>query len=641
MYIPDSLQLFIKWIQGFDIRILQTEEDVEKKFILPMFQHLGYPDSCRQSKYALTSNDLDNPAKQLKNAQIYFATDDVVRQNSDTSLVIIIYLSPNTQYFQESITQAKFYSTYLKPIFFIITNGYTIKIFKYFYLHREEIILDSIIDTLRSSQIAENIYHQLNFNLIKKVNKIILNKLKYPEFSRLEKYLRRHTEFGKILENAEFEPYLLKEGHHLIVVKPKVLIECNLPQAFGKGHCLIQFSSVILRSLKIALNHQQILGKLMTGLHTKPEWGCRRFLKQIDADTFEASLGQTTVILSELEAADLCLCVDAICQEYKNKIIEFENYLETWDFKFVELPDFRGFHLFSVDVKLWKIMHNFIKKFNYAQGKSEWHLFAQGNTSIRVSRGIHDHAFIVPRLSNSWSALSNNQVDILYEINDIHISTLERSNLNSWQEDIGIRGTWTAKYTKNWLIEKYIPKVINYYSQEFQVLEFDLNKNILNYQSQHITLKEINDIKELLRYLRDIQAWLQVYIENLAASCLKRYYQVFTDLVRNADSAIAGLDYITMNLQRIRWENPSAEIFREKIWTFKDAIYCLDAQVTKINNCKYVSSYETDLITRVFIWIIENGKINHSQGQLNAAKQALLPLWEQCRFEMRHVYPYR
>jgi hypothetical protein len=641
MHIPDSLQLFIKWIQAFDIRVLQTEEDVEKKFIVPLFQHLGYPDSFRQSKYTLTSNELDNPAKRLKNAQIYFATDDVVRQNADTSLIIVIYLSPNTQYFQEAITQAKFYSRYLKPLFFILTNGYEIKVFKYFPYHREENIFDAIIDTLRNTQIAENFYQQLNFELIRKSSKNIFNN-SHHNFSNIEKYLRRHTEFGTLLEKSEFEPCLIKESHFLVIVKPNVLIECNLPQAFSKGNCVIQFSSVILRGMKIALSHQQVLGQLMTGLHTKPEWGCRRFIKQIDADIYEAKLGQTTVILSELEASDLCLCIDAICQEYKKSIIEFENNLETWDFKFVQLPHTRGFHLFSVDLKLWKIMHNFIKNFNYAQGKSEWHIFDQGNTSIRVSRGIRDHAFILPILSNSFSALSNNQVDILYEINDIHLASLERNKLTSWQEDIGQHGTWTAQYTKTWLIEKYIPEVINYYSQQHQVLEFDINNNIVNYQTQHRILKEINAIKDLLPHIRDIQVWLNRYIENIAASSLQQYYTVFTDLIRNTDSAIPGIDYILKNLDNIYWINTSKAISRDwEISSFKDAIYCLDTQVTRINNVKYESSLQADLITRIFIWVIENGKINYSQAQLNAAKQALLALWEQSRFEMRHVYPYR
>jgi len=636
MYIPDSLQLFIKWIQSFDICVLKTEEDVEKKFILPMFQHLGYPDSYRQNKYTLISNNLDNSANQLKNAQIYFKTDDVIRQNADTSLIIIIYLHPNTHDFHTAITQAKFYSRYLKPLLFFVTNGHEIKVFKYFNYHREEAIFDTIIDTLKNSHISEKFYNQLNFQLIKKASKSIFNNSN-AQFNSIEKYLIRHKDFCSVLEKSEFEPCFIKESHRLVIVKPKVLIECNLPRAFAKGHCLIQFSNVILRGLKITLNHEQILGQLMIGLHTKPESSCRRFIKQIDADTFEANLGQTTVILSELEASDLCLCVDVICQAYKQTIVDFENNLETWEFKFIDLPNARGFHLFSVDLKLWKIIHNFIKKFNYAQGKSEWHLFDQGNSSIRVSRGIRDHAFILPILGNSGSALSHNQVDILYEVNDVHLVTLESNQLTSWQEDIGPRGTWTAKYTKTWLIEKFIPQVISY-SQQHQVLKFELNNNILDYPTQHTILKEINEIKDLLPYLRDIQAWLNIYIENLSASCLQQYYKVFTELVRNSDSAITGIDYITKTLHRLNWANTSQNW---AINTFKDVMYCLDAQVDRINNVKYESSLEADLITRVFIWIIEYGKINYSQAQLNAAKQDVLILWEQCRFEMRHVYPYR
>ncbi|MBD2437952.1 type I restriction enzyme HsdR N-terminal domain-containing protein [Nostoc sp. FACHB-110] len=644
MYIPDSRQLFIGWIQAFDIRVLQTEADVEKKFIWPMFQHLGYPDSYRQSKYTLTSNDLDNPAKQLKNAQIYFATDDVVRQNADTSLVIVIYLSPNTHYFPEAINQAKFYSKYLKPLIFIVTNGYEIKAFKYFHYHREESIFDTMIDQLRNSQVAEAFYQELNFKQIKNNRKNLFNDLPW-QLVNIEKYLRRHQEFGIYLEKSDFEPCLIKEGDRLVVVKPKVLIECNLPQAFGKGDCLIKFSSIILRGLKIVLNHQQILGYLMTGLHTEAQWGCRRFLQQIDADNFEAYLGQTTVILSELEAADLCLCVDVICQEYKQKIIEFENNLATWDFHLVEMPNARGFHLFSVDLKLWKIMHNFIKRFNYAQGKSEWHLFNQENTSIRISRGIRDHAFILPILGKFSSALSNNQVDILYEVSDVHIASLERSQLNYWHEDIGPRGTWTAKYTKTWLIEKYIPKVIDDYSQQYQVLEFDLTKNILNYQPQNTILKEINVIPDLLPYLRNLEAWLSIYRENIPAASLRQYYQVLTDLVKNSDSATASIDYITKNLQKLDWENSAKanpkNLKNWEIGNLKEALQNLDTQLARINNCQYENSWKANLMTRLFIWIIENCKIHYSQSQLNAAKQALLPLWEQCRFEMRHVYPYR
>lgn len=127
---------------------------------------------------------------------------------------------------------------------------------------------------------------------------------------------------------------------------------------------------------------------------------------------------------------------------------------------------------------------------------------------------------------------------------------------------------------------------------------------------------------------------------------LGAYYRAFTDLVRNTDSAIDGMDYIMANLHRVDWQKTQETIdnlksIYRKTWTFKNAISCLDEQVTRINNNEYEKTFNAVLITRIFIWIIENGKINFSQPQMNAAKQALLPLWEQSCFEMRYVYPNR
>lgn len=73
----------------------------------------------------------------------------------------------------------------------------------------------------------------------------------------------------------------------------------------------------------------------------------------------------------------------------------------------------------------------------------------------------------------------------------------------------------------------------------------------------------------------------------------------------------------------------------------KVAIACNLPKAFGEGNCEYENSLKVDLITRTFIWIIENGKISFSQAQLNAVKQALLPLWQESRFEMRHVYPNR
>lgn len=634
MSISESIKQFTKWIQTFDNRILQNGYDVEQKFILPMFHYLGYPDKYRCSKHPLKIDNSRVQANKLEIAQFYFTTDDIAKQNADTSLIIIICLEPQATNFEEATEQAKFYDSYLNPLFFMITNGYKINVFKRIIYHKEELIFDLDTNLLINHEIASKFYNQLNFIFVKNIDEKTANIL---ENSR--------PELQNVLAKADFEPVNKREINRLTVVKSKVLIECNLPKAFKEGSFQIQFSSIALRSLKINLNHQYILGKLIAGLQAQASWGCRRFLKQLDKNNFEVYLGQTTVILSDIETADLCLCIDAVGQEYKSSITEFENALETWDFEFVEFSGIRGFILISVNPKLWELMQRFANEFNYAQGKSEWHIFHQEDISIRISRGIFDHAYIFPQSNSNFSLLSSELINIVYEINDVHSDFIEREEITSWQQYIGLRGIWTAKYTQQWLLNKYIPKVFEYYSQKFKLSEAELPKNIANYQSDRIPLKEINDIKQLIPYLQDIQLWLNRYVENIVASILRSYYQAFTDLVRNTDSSITGIDYITGNLHRINWGNTPDELFSNsrgwKNWNFKDAMQCLNQQVVRINNCEYENSLKADLITRTFIWIIENGKIRFSQAQLNAAKQALLPLWELSRFETRHVYPRR
>ncbi|BAY37712.1 hypothetical protein NIES2111_20520 [Nostoc sp. NIES-2111] len=618
---------FIKWIQSFDYRLLKNKDDLEINFIVPMFRYLSYPESC------------GSYTKNIESIYIYYSHAEVIKQNAETSLIIAIYIEPNSHDFLEAIERARFYSTYLKPLFFLVTNGYHVKVFKHFIYHKEELIFDKSVDSLKNASIATDFYNNFNFNAVKDIDKNTANILKYTQYSLIEKSLRRYN-LQEIVANTDFRPATFREGNRLTVVKPKVVIECNLPKALGEGNCQIQFSSVILRGLKVSLNHQYILGKLMTGLNTRPEWGCRSFLKQLDDNAFEVNLGQITVILSDLETADLCLCIDVVCQEYKKAIINFEDVLETWDFEFIQFLDVRGINLFSVDAKLWQLMYNFANEFNYAQGKSEWHLFQQEDISIRISRGIRDHAFILPKPVNYLSILPNGTINVIYEINDVHLQSLDKGELSTWQQNIGPRGTWTAKYTQQWLLNQFIPKVVDYYSHQYSLSEEELLNNIVVNSNERSPIIEIHDIKELIIYLTDIQSWLEDYTKNILSTLLRAYYRAFTNLVRNTDSSIEGMDYIIRNLSLIEANNTKDGIKSNfQKWNFKDVIYYLDAQVGRINNYQYESSFNAVLITRIFIWIIQHGKISFSQAQLNAAKQALLPLWEQSRFEIRHVYP--
>ncbi|MEH2326211.1 MAG: hypothetical protein V7K32_22160 [Nostoc sp.] len=637
MTIPEPIKKFITWIQGFDHRILRNEDDVKEKLISPMFRYLCYPEKCHR-EYPLKISKLEKYGKNPQKSHIYYIQDDIQQENTGNSLVFIKVIEPQKAKLNEPIEKCKFYINQFNPLFFIVTNGYIIKVFKCLDYSKKELVFDINIDNLKDNDIASIFYNQLNFDFVKNTVNILIN----SKYNLIEKLIRHHPDLHDVLEKSDFEPCTTREDYRLVVVSKKVAIACNLPKAFAEGNCEIEFSSIILRGLKIYLNHQDILGQLMTGLHTQPNWGCRRFFKQLNKNTFEVYLGKTTLILSELEVADLCFCIDGVCQEYKNLIIEFENALETWSFEFVKLSDSWGFILFSVKQELWELMQQFANEFDYTKGKSEWHIFHRKYISIRVSRGIRDHTFILPKLDIKLDLLPNNQINIIYELNDVNLKSIETGKLTLWKQDIGVKGTWTAKYTKQWLLEKYIPKVINYYSAS-QLSEAELLAKITNYTRERALIIEIDNIKELAPYLRDIQSWLHIYVENIAAALLKPYYQAYTNLVRNTDSSITGIDYIIGNLRKVEWTNSQEEITNNltdwKNLTFKHAIDCLDQQIARINNCEYENSLKADLITRTFIWIIENGKISFSQAQLNAAKQALIPLWEQSRFEMRYIYP--
>ncbi|HLO85412.1 MAG TPA: hypothetical protein VK203_10425, partial [Nostocaceae cyanobacterium] len=628
MTIPQSVNKFNQWLETFDLRFLQTQDDVKQELILPMFQYLGYPDTYRRDNYLFNAYPLTNQNIELQNSLIYFSTNDVELQNSETSLILVQTQAPKTRDLYQAVAESKFFLTRLKPLFFIVTNGYQIKVYQCLRYRGEELIFDITLECLKTNiNLTADFFSKLNFHHLKTVNKHKYNILNHASHIIVEKSINRNRDLQKVLEKSNFRSDVIRENHRLTVIKPKVLIECNLPQPFSEGSCTIEFSSNILRGLKIQLKHQDILGKLITGLGTKPEWGCRDFFQPLDENNFEVYLGQATVILSELELADLCLCIDAVCQEYQNAIIEFENALETWNFEFIEIAGIRGFRLFYVEQRLWELMQSFANEFNYAQGKTEWHIFHQEETAIRISRGIRDHAFILPKASSNLSLLPNSLINIVYQLNDVHLQSLMGSKFTSWEQDIGARGTWTAKYTKQWLLEKFIPQVVKHYSEQLQVSEVALLSKIINYQYEFRPIKEIEEIRELLPYLRNIQAWLSQYGKNISAVLLIPYYQALTDLVRNTDSAIMGLDYILGTLQGIEWNDKPEELKKNFLnGSFRNVHDYLKTQVERLKISEYESSIKADLITRTFIWIIEFGKISYSQMQINNVKKAVLPL---------------
>lgn len=411
----DHIQVehLVDWASNFDPSRLQSEDDVETKFILPFFQLLGYPETYRRGKYAINDYQPGKRGRKSETDHIYFSTDNPAKQNADTALLLIEAKKAQEHDLEGAIQQARHYGDLLKVLFLVITNGVQIKVLKRLRYQGDEIIFDITVDQLRDRILATEVYNQLQFETVTRLKEQASDPLRHIQYVKLMRTLDLYPDVQAQIAKGDFELSTVREGRHLTVRKPKVAITCELPIAFEEGSCRIAFSNIMLRGLTCHLSHEEVLTDFLVGLETLPDWEARPFLRKTVHDTFEARLGETTVNLSEHEAYELCNAVDEVCKQYKDIMMETTNALETWDFRPVKIENEQGFELLSVEPWLWEKMKQFSHEFDYDNGDSEWHIFWEQNLSIRVySKGGPNHVVIWPKFGGGL--LPSDQVDLLY-----------------------------------------------------------------------------------------------------------------------------------------------------------------------------------------------------------------------------------
>ncbi len=383
--------------------------------------------------------------------------------------------------------------------------------------------------------------------------------------------------------------------------------------------------------------------------------------------------------LSQREIEDLCKCVDIAFVEYKNTISQAETLLETWDFQFTPTENTRAFYLFSVRLELWKLMRKFSKEFDYERGKSEWHLFdapssffssfekdyqptyfskflskfkqhlKEGANYKQPSQLIFDkggikimprgyfHAYISPNVDTD--SPPPDYIDLYFIVDTLNFEFFEEWSKKSWKQSVGSNGFWTAKYTKEWLLTKFIPQVTSLYKKEIK-RNSRIDEIKYRYEEDLVPLSPLSKIvqpKDLATYLGDVQLWLHLYpAHNISASLLRSYYKAFTQLATKADPSSVNIDYTSGKLQHVNQmifgEEPTSEE------TYDYIINSLRKHTKRISQALYEKTSNADLISRVFIAIIEEGEFARvSQSELNEAKDALLPLWQQYLFSKRYV----
>src|SRR5260221_5695030 len=83
---------FFAWLQTLDPYLFQNEAEVESKFVVPFFQHLGYPEASRHPQYSLKMYEPGRRGRGGRGQaidQIYFSTTKQQEQTAVTSLIIV------------------------------------------------------------------------------------------------------------------------------------------------------------------------------------------------------------------------------------------------------------------------------------------------------------------------------------------------------------------------------------------------------------------------------------------------------------------------------------------------------------------------------------------------------------------------
>lgn len=404
--LTDSTQFdqFLAWLQSVDPSLLPNEAEVEAKFVVPLFKYLGYPEGCCHLQRPVKVYDPDGRVRNGRIDQIYFSITEREAQDAKTSLIIVEAKEPGETHLDAALAQARSYGEQLSPLFLVVTNAHRLLVVKRHLYRGEEQVLDVTFSQLQEQATARRLYRELHFDVLKPLKAQLADELTHTLYVDLKHALNDHPDLRELLAKGDFKPSRTEGGRHLTVIKPKVVIECDLPLAFGDGACSIRFSNVLLQGLTCHLTHRQILESLMTGLDTLPHWGTRRFLRKTENGSFEAQLGQTAVVLSEQEAKELCTCIDDVCHIYKAILVSTEETLQTWDYSRVLLPGFpvHGFHILTIQPWLWDLMLRFAREFDFLEGTSAWHIFDKGNDCLRVQlsreveKGYDENVLIYP-----------------------------------------------------------------------------------------------------------------------------------------------------------------------------------------------------------------------------------------------------
>ena len=243
---------FLRWIETLDERLAAecNESELELAFVLPLFEHLGYPADHRRSEFGLRSYS-PGKAGHPRIDKVYFAVADRAQHNADTALIIVEAKAPTERDFNAHVKQAQFYGGHLKPLFLVVTNGHRLMVLRRHQMRDDEPVFDGALEELRDRETAARFYNQLNFDVVRRLKADAVDDLPYRRYAELARALLRHPDLQHLLDRGDFPPSRTRAANRSMAASPKVRIAADLPVRGEEGGCQIEFSAVTRLGLSV------------------------------------------------------------------------------------------------------------------------------------------------------------------------------------------------------------------------------------------------------------------------------------------------------------------------------------------------------------------------------------------------------
>lgn len=260
--------------------------------------------------------------------------------------------------------------------------------------------------------------------------------------------------------------YINQSNSRLTAENESVRMEVILPnRASPRASAILSFARSNLEGVSLAIDGKDLVRWLQWAGHphdplkspfTLPLSDPGRFL--LTTPKFQLSLDST-----ELEQLDWCL--RKTWTHYLCAIEALENDWRSLRFRRLsESPD--PVHaLVSLPRSLWRVVMDYVSKYDYSKGTSDEHIFDASNSVLKVfsptTTAAMDAGYHLISYAYDEGVLSGH-----YEPN-ITICW-NPNNLSELSSAWGPRGQWDAEFTHDWILSTLLPNVRTWYRHEIQ-----------------------------------------------------------------------------------------------------------------------------------------------------------------------------